>query len=275
MIKIDITLRDVISSMPHKFIELLTGKKGVKLLDTSLPEVKDKRADLIVELEDQSIFHLEVQSFNDKNMNLRMLEYYILIMQKYKNDKILQKVLYVGEKPLNMPDRVQTDVLNFTYQLVDIRKFNCESLISSKDIEDKILAVLCDIKNENRYINVIIEEILNLPENKRKDYIKKLLSLSRYRKNINEKLLSAIKEKVMPITINLQDDPYFQQGIQQGIKQGIQQGIQQGIKKGIQKAVKVLKELNLSNEEIAKKLNISKKEVNEFLKDSNETPKNR
>ena len=82
--KIDITLRDVISNLPHKFIELLTNKKGIKLLDTSLPQVKDKRADLIVLMEDDSIFHLELQSFNDKNMAFRMLEYYLLIKHSIK-----------------------------------------------------------------------------------------------------------------------------------------------------------------------------------------------
>jgi hypothetical protein len=89
-----------------------------------------------------------------------------------------------------MPCFLKTDVLSFKYRLIDIREFNCESLITSKEIEDKILAVLCNIKDENRYINAIIEEILNLPENKRKDYIKKLLSLSRYKKhkrNISKK----------------------------------------------------------------------------------------
>ena len=66
MIKVDITLREIISKLPYKFIEILTGKQGVKLLDTSLPNVKDKRADLLVELEDKNIFHLELQTFNDK-----------------------------------------------------------------------------------------------------------------------------------------------------------------------------------------------------------------
>ena len=57
MIKVDITLREVISKLPYKFIEILTGKKGIKLLDTSLPNVKDKRADF--ERDRDRIIHTE------------------------------------------------------------------------------------------------------------------------------------------------------------------------------------------------------------------------
>ena len=88
MVKIDISLREVISNLPHKFVEILTNKKGVKLLDTALPNVKDKRADLIVELEDKTIFHLELQSSNDNKMAYRMLEYYLLIKEKFDRESI-------------------------------------------------------------------------------------------------------------------------------------------------------------------------------------------
>ena len=235
MVKIDISLRDIISKLPHKFVELLTHKKGIKLLDTSLPNVKDKRADLVVELEDKSIFHLEVQSQNDKNMPFRMLEYFLLLRYKFKTDNIYQMVLYVGENPLNMKNNIALKNLIFNYELKDIREIDCYELLESNDLEDKILAILCNIEDENRYINVIIDTILNLNENDRKDYIKKLLSLSRYRSNINEKLTTTIKEKVMPITIDLKHDPYYNQGLTTGLQQGIQQGIQQGLQKAYKK----------------------------------------
>ena len=266
MIKIDITLRDVISKLPQNFIQLLTNKKGVKLLDTSLPEVKDKRADLIVEMEDKSIFHLELQTFNDNNMNYRMLEYYLLIRKKFKTDNIEQMVLYVGEKEINMPDNINTKNLSFHYTLKNIKEIDCNNLINSNEIEDKILAVLCNIDDENRYINAIINELLTLNENERKDYIKKLLSMSRYRKNINTKLINAIKEKVMPITIDIKNDPYYEEGIKEGLKEGLKKGIKQGLQKGLEKSIKVLLEVGLSKEDISKKLNISINEIDEILK---------
>ena len=44
---LDITLRGAIQEIPPKFIQILTGKSATKLLDTSLPEVKDRREDIL------------------------------------------------------------------------------------------------------------------------------------------------------------------------------------------------------------------------------------
>jgi len=228
-IKIDITLRDVISNLPHKFIELLTNSRGKKLLDSNLPDVKDKRADLIVLMEDDSIFHLELQSYNDSNMPFRMLEYYTLLRQKYKRESINQMCLYVGEKPLNMKNCIAQENLNYSYTLKDIRELNCQELLNSDDFEDKLLAVLCDIKDTDRYINGIIEEILKLDENKRRDEIKKLLSFSRYRPKINDKLIARLKEDVMPLTIELEHDPYYKQGVFSEKVNIIKNGLKKGL----------------------------------------------
>jgi hypothetical protein len=77
--KLDITLRDIIQNIPHKFIEILTDKRAVKILDNTFPSVKERKADLILEMEDKSIFHLELQTNNDKDMPYRMAEYLLLI----------------------------------------------------------------------------------------------------------------------------------------------------------------------------------------------------
>ena len=88
--KMDILLRDILQKIPERFIQLLTGKKGTKILDNTFPVIKERKADFVVELEDGSIFHLELQTYPDKNMPLRMLEYRVLLMQKYPNRKIYQ-----------------------------------------------------------------------------------------------------------------------------------------------------------------------------------------
>ena len=135
----------------------------------------------------------------------------------------------------------------------------------------------CVIEDRDTVIR-IAEQLSKLDENKRKDYIKKLLSLSRYRIKINEKLIANIKERVMPITIDLRNDPYFKEGLQQGIQLGIQQGIQQGLlkgeTKGLKKGILVLMDLGLKKEDIAKKMNLTINEINEILKEYNGTTQN-
>jgi len=105
--KLDITLRDIISNIPYKFVKILTGKKAVKILDNAFPSVKERKADLLLELEDGSIFHLELQTNNDSKMHFRMAEYYLLIKRRYKNKFILQMVLYVGDGKPNMPNKIK------------------------------------------------------------------------------------------------------------------------------------------------------------------------
>jgi len=256
-IKIDITLRSVISKLPHTFIRLLTNKEGKKLLDTALPEVKDKRADLIVEMEDKSIFHLEVQSLNDKNMAFRMLEYFFLIREKFKTDNIFQMVLYVGKEKLNMTNNINLKNLKFNYSLKDIREINCSELLNSQDFDDKILAVLCNIENESKYINSIIFELLKLEENKRKDYIKKLFSISRYRPKIDKILKNEIKERIMPIVIDLKNDPYYNEGKLEGKLEG-----------KIESAITFIKDFHLPIEEVSKKLHIPISEIKKYLDNS-------
>ena len=261
-IKIDITLRSVISKLPHTFVRLLTNKEGKKLLDTALPEVKDKRADLIVEMEDKSIFHLEVQSSNDKTMPFRMLEYFFLIREKFKTDNIFQMVLYVGKHKMNMENRINLDNLKFNYQLKNIKEIDCNELLTSKDFDDKILAVLCKIDDENGYINTIIQDLIKLDENQKKDYVKKLLSLSRYRPNIDKTLKVEIKEKVMPIVISLKNDPYYNQGKVEGKLEGKLEG---KFEAKIESAVTFIKDFHLSIDEVSKKLNIPVSEIKKYL----------
>jgi predicted transposase YdaD len=49
----------------------------------------------------------------------------------------------------------------------------------------------------------------------------------------------------------------LREGKQKGIRQGIKQGIKQSIKEGLLKSVPILRELGLSDEEIAKRLKLS------------------
>ena len=217
MAKLDITLRDAIQEIPPKFIQILTGKSATKLLDTSLPEVKDRRVDFLVELEDGKIFHLELQTTNDKNMPFRMLEYYTLISQKYPSKDIVQMVLYVGEKPLKMENKIEKENIKFSYLLKDIKEIKCKELLESEDLTYKILAVLCDVENPSKYFRELLTELSKLPERKRRDYLKKLLNLLSYRPKLMEEFKK--EEGKMPLTIDretMEKHPLYKEGIEKG-----------------------------------------------------------
>ena len=263
--KIDITLRDIIQEIPPKFVQLLSGKKAKKLLDTSLPEVKERRADFLVELEDNSIFHLELQTQNDKNMHFRMLEYFILISSKYPDRKIKQMVLYVGEKPLNMKDNIEMENLSFSYKLMDIREISCEELFKSDSLTDKILAVLCDVRNPEKYFRELLTELYKLSERERRDYLKKLLNLLTIRPKL---VLSFEKEdRDMPITLDeelMKEHPWFKRGEKKGKEEGLKEGLEKAKREDV---IKLHKKLKMSAREIAEVLELPLDFVEMVLKD--------
>jgi hypothetical protein len=274
--KLDITLRDIISNIPHKFIEILTGKKAVKILDNTFPSVKERKADLILEMEDGSIFHLELQTNNDKNMHNRMHHYLSLILEKYNNKPVFQMVLYVGDGKPNMPTKIKGPLYDYEYLLKDIKELECKELLDSDSIEDKILAVLCKVENFERYMNGLIDELLKMSEKERADYIRKLLIALDYRPKLKVKLRSLMEGRKMPLTITeemIKQDPFFELGLERGLKEGKKLGLKEGEKRGIKKGQKLLIERlikkGMSLEEISALLDIPIEEIKKLLEKNN------
>ena len=240
MNKIDITLRDIIQNIPIKFIELLVGKKAVKILDNTFPSVKERKADIVLELEDGSILHIEIQTYPDKNMPYRMLEYYIMLKRRYKDRQIIQIVLYIGNGKPRMKNTIKENNIQYTYLLKDIKEIECKELMESQNIEDKILAVLCKVEDFEKYILNLVDYLMRLPEKERGDYIRKLLIALDYRPKLKERLSLMMEERKMPLTITqemIQQDPFYKKGLEKGIKQGLEKGIKQGLEKGIKQGL--------------------------------------
>ena len=80
----DRSLRELFGEIPKTLIKLLVNKDIKEVLDISFPKVKERKVDLLTRLEDDTLFHLEIQSIYDKTMPERMLQYALLIYEKYK-----------------------------------------------------------------------------------------------------------------------------------------------------------------------------------------------
>ena len=291
--KYDKTLREIFNSTPVVLIKLLIGKEIKENLNPKFPSIEEREVDFLVRLENDEIFHLEIQSVNDKNMPIRMLRYAILIENRYKKFPI-QAVLYVGDKRLNIKNEIKFNNLSYSYKVYDIKEIDCNKLINSSSIEDNVLSILCKIDNEDRLIDKIIRKLSKIEEKRRKDYIEKLLILARLRPKVYNKLKSNIEESNMPIVFDPQTDPVYkegmeyglqlglqrgleqgmQQGLEQGIQRGLQQGLEQGIQRGLQQGIKkakledakaLIKQLHLSIEDVAKILNIPLEELKKYL----------
>ncbi len=263
--QLDILLRELFQQASLKLTQFLTGKKGIKLLDNTFPSVKERQADVVIELEDGSIFHIEIQSYPDKKMPFRMLEYYSLLKSRHPDREIRQMVLYVGEKSPRMENTIKTDRISFEYDVVDIKEIKCKELMESPKIEDKIFAALCNVEDPENYFNELIDELLKLPKKEREDYFKKLLVALNYRPDLNIVLKNVLEERRMPLTITkemLEKNPFFQEGVQKGMKEG-------ELKAKREDVINLRKELNLPVERIAKVLKVSEDFVRKVLEEEN------
>ena len=102
----DKTLRELFSEIPTTLVELITNKKMKELLNVSFPKVEERQVDLLAKMEDNTIFHLEIQSINDNKMPIRMLKYALLIFENYGQFP-LQVVLYVGRDKIKINNKIE------------------------------------------------------------------------------------------------------------------------------------------------------------------------
>ena len=253
--------------MPVRFLELLgisVDPQKVRFLDVKLSKLFEREADLVFEHQG-NIYHIEIQSIDDPKMVYRMVCYNILIRESY-NRKPKQFVVYVGEKP---PKRMQpllddTD-LRFSYTLVDINQIECSKLLESPSPSDWVLSILCKMDNEIKGIREILKKVSQIenPQERRRQ-LELILHIARLR----PKRLDLLKKEeiIMPITIELEKDPLYKEGLKRGLEQGLEQGLELKAKED---AINLYKELKLPIETIAKVLKVEPQKVEEWLEEAN------
>jgi hypothetical protein len=208
----DKTLREILQGIPQKFIQILINKKAVEILDSSFPKVEEREADLIVKLEDGSIFHLEIQTATDTSMPKRMLKYASLIYDLYDIFP-LQMVLYIGDHDTKMSGKIKNSSLQYSYTVKKMRDIDCRQLIESEDIGDNILAVLCKIDDFDKFIFKLQQKLMNLDNKKREDYLRKLAYILRLRPKLYDKIYAKQKKELaMPFVLHKRIDPLYKAG---------------------------------------------------------------
>ncbi len=242
----DITLKDIFEEVPHRLSKILSPAPIKELLPTALPST-ELRVDFLARLEDESILHMEFQSFNDTNMPWRMLRYYTAIAEKYKTHNIKQLVVYVGNEKLRMKSFLKIKNLVFKYEILDIRQIDCKLLLESPDPMDRLLACLCKVEDEVYLIEKLIKTMEGMNEEERKDYLLKVLTLTELRPNLRIKLTEEVKP--MPIVVRPEDirlpkkklrkDILYRLGLEEGKKEGEIIGIEKGKQIGLEEGKQI------------------------------------
>ncbi len=112
----------------------------IKILPDSLTNPTELRADCIF-TDDKNLFLFEIQAQNDIDFARRNLLYLANAHYKY-NLPIVQVLIYVGSKKLNMASSIKMAKLDYSFTIVDLSKLNSSLFLSQEDIIVKLLSVL-------------------------------------------------------------------------------------------------------------------------------------
>ncbi|MBK7993109.1 MAG: DUF4351 domain-containing protein [Blastocatellia bacterium] len=223
--KYDTVLKELFQATSSRLVQLLVGEnlQVVEQLNIEFAEVATRKK-YLMRLSNGRIYHLELQSIDDEEMVLRMLEYYWLIFKQYGQIP-LQQVIYVGNKVFNGTTSISHPNLQFSYQLIDIRSFPADFLLASDSLADNLLAILCYSNNTRSTIVQVLEKISLLPRHDREDALTKLFILAGLR-NFETLILQELNS--MSTSFDIRDNSFlsgiFEQGHQEGINTGLQQG---------------------------------------------------
>jgi predicted transposase YdaD len=203
-------------------------------LNVDLPRVENRRVDLLGRTAGGRLTHIEFQSANDPDIPLRMAEYGLAILRKYR-EYPAQLVIYIGNPPLRMNCELRTEGLSCQYHLVDIRDLESTRLLASVCIEDNLLAVLAAKEDPSAAVHEVASLIRVRGLGNNDSTISQFLLTCELRG-----LLAAAEKELetMPVTMDFDLTRYKfigdaarrskEQGREEGLEEGREQGLEQG-----------------------------------------------
>ncbi len=221
----DTTLKGLLMQSAATLLRLLGVPGEVReWLNIELPRVRNQRVDLLLELTTGEILHIELQSGNDPDMPLRMLDYATAIRRRCRNFP-RQVVLYVGNQPLRMSAGLRAPGIDYHYHLIDIREIDSDSFLESSHIAENLLSVLARNADPARTIRSVMRRIGLLPPGEREDALRTFLILSGMRG-----LAAAVEHERthMPVTFDIMDNEVLGPVLRRGLEQGREEGQEQG-----------------------------------------------
>lgn len=118
-------------------------------LPDDLQTTLERKPDLLKRVNDDEesyLLHIEFQTKAEKAMADRMLLYYALLWEKYR-EPIKQFVVFIGPSKPRMVTVLQHDKPNYCFTLVDIRQIDHRSLLDqATQPEEVVLAILSNFK---------------------------------------------------------------------------------------------------------------------------------
>ncbi len=160
-----------------------------------------------------------------------MLNYLVAIEHKYERVP-RQLVLYVGEAPMKMQNRIVASGLSFEVKMVDIRSVDGRPLLESNSLEDNLVSILARQPDTRRAVSRILEKIAVSSPEHRAEALQEVFLLARLR-SLGDFVLGETRS--MPILADIMDHDYLGPMIRRERAEGETAGIARGERTVLQK----------------------------------------
>lgn len=213
----DVAIKRILTRPGSVLLNALTGAHSLRWLNGELPQVNNRRVDLLGESPDGELTQIELQAWNELDFPLRMGEYLFGIGRRYGRLP-RQVVLYVGEARLSMPDRIEGPDYLVRFHMVDIRDLDGEQLLASDNRGDHVMAILTRLGTRPDTLRRrILKGIADGPAAERDQSLAELLIIAGLRKLDDEVKREAWK---MPILNDIMDHGVIGPLLRQGRAEG-------------------------------------------------------
>jgi hypothetical protein len=214
----DVVLKLLLRGSAKLVVDELAGTTIASWLNVELPEIVNRRVDLLGETADGMLVQIELQSGPDSTMALRMAEYALAIYRQQQRRRFpRQIVLYVGEAPLNMEDTLVGPSLQFQYRLIDVRDLDGERLLQSPQMGDNVIAILARLRDQRGALHEILDKLSDLEIDEREFYLRALLTLAGLR-GLEETVEEEARK--MPLLNDILDNRVLGREFKRGLQQG-------------------------------------------------------
>ncbi len=265
MNKYDRVIQENIRTLTLSLIKKIIGIKNarVTILSRKMQRTLEREADLVIKVRFKNgytvIYNVEWQTSNDRTMSRRMLLQHSILHAKYLLP-VIGIVIYTGKEPINMPNEIMHEKMNYAYELIDLSKYDAEEFLRSNVPDEIIIAILAgDPSRETARLQIreILIKLHSLLGNDASELNRRIIQLEILSELKGFQDIIIEEEKNMPIILDNSKSIRFQEGLKQGLEQGLNRGLERATQERNIAFVKyLLLHTNHSIEEIATLVNV-------------------